>query len=335
MSRMLVRVSDVGPLLLGPLPSDALERLKKWPKPLGLVTQETDLPSKWTLEQKGTCVVVIRLIEAYLNNKHTLDGLLPGFQLVFAFSKSGVVNADARGIPNELGTPKVDLATKPAYLIRIDLDLVELIEQMTVDTISNFTAADLATLLSTTAPINRQHLRWHIMWMTVLLVFLHELGHVLRGHLSAARVAFAQKIPAGANLDLIDELDADVFSNSALAAIMSGLHNMRQDGAPPNEYKFIVGALAGRSVFATLAQYFGTKPSPTHPTKPVRAVWGVHDIGKLLGIDKTKVEEFFKRVDCRFGASDSEIFDEQRRQATAWEHWRILHELGFFKIYFP
>lgn len=331
MSRKLEIISDVGPVLLGPLPSDALERLKKWPVPLGLVTRESDMPATWTHEQKASCVVVVKLIQSYLGNAHTLEGLLPGFQLIVSFSKSGLVNADARGLANELGIPTVDLLKKPAYLIRIDLDLFELIDRMSENTLSSLDDAQLSALLSTALPVNRKLFRWHILWMTVLLVFLHELGHVLRGHLSASRDAFAPNIPAGANLDLIDELDADVFSNAALIAFLPDA----PAGIASDVYKFTVGALAGRTLFATLAGHFGPGVSQTHPAKPVRALWSIKDIGERVGIDAARIKAFFQSFDCRFESSDDAILAEQQRQAIAWGHWRALHHLGYFRIYFP
>jgi hypothetical protein len=335
MSRKLVCVSPVGPLMLGPLQADALERLAYWPEPLNLVCGATDLPATWSLEQKGSCVALTKLIEAYLTSPQMLDGLLSGFQLIVAFSKSNAANADARNIASHLGTPIVDIEKKPAYLVRIDLALVELIDQMASQALARFNDDEISGLLAVKTIVDRKPLRWHIAWMTLLLVFLHEVGHVLRGHMSPALTAFAFSIPNGANLTLIHELDADLFSNSALATILINMDSMVPSGSPPNTYKFVVGALAGRLLFESLAHLYGTTPSTTHPTKPVRALWSVHDIGKRLGVDESALKKFFVLVDCRFGANDTEISAEQVRQGIAWGHWQTLHDIGYFKTYFP
>jgi hypothetical protein len=332
-SRKLNRHSTLGPIEFGPLRSDALDRLSSWPEPLDLISSADQQQATGTSEQLSRCVELLDVLEAFFGNPRTLHGLIPGFQLIIALSMSGTVQADARSIASPLGTPSAEIETKPAYLVRVDIELAELIHQTVGESLAELSDDTFARLMLTASVPDRIAIQRHVERLTLLLAAFHELGHVFRGHLPPARPKVAHKIPRGANEELIDELDADLFANNALVSTLSSSSRPLPSGVTAAAV-FALGGLAGRSLFATLAR-FGTSPSLTHPAKPVRAFWTVWDFAERLGIDKSSRKSFFELVDCRFGVSDTEIADEQERQAIAWRHWQLLEQLGYFKTYFP
>ncbi|MFZ5635905.1 MAG: hypothetical protein ACOY82_04895 [Pseudomonadota bacterium] len=334
MARKLRSCSAVGPLLLGPMPRDAREKLRLLPS-LKPVQGASDLPAGWTPEQKAHCVAVCSLIEAYLRNPASLEGVCPGFRLIFLYSNCQEATADARSVQDLLGTPTAQVAEMPSYLIRIDASLVALTQQASADAIFCFGDADLGTIFDIPVP-DRRKIALHVCWMTLMQVFFHELGHVLRGHFRPGRT-----LPAGVNLPpdvgsrLLDELDADLFSNAALAVLLRSAIGKKSSSTDVGDrYRFAIGALAGRTLFGLLAQRYGTTPSITHPAHSVRAAWTVHDMARLFDISPHEAEMFLSRFRCDFGTSFVEIRAEVARQQSAWEIWKPLQDAGYFKADF-
>lgn len=336
MARKFTSCSVVGPLLLGPMPSDVRGRLRLVSSSLYPVQGASDLPAVWTVEQTGHCVAVCRLIEAYLRRPASLGGVCPGFRLIFLYSNCRETKADARSVQDLLGTPSVQVAKLPSYLIRIDVSLVALAQQASVEAISVFDDYDLATIFDIQGPVRRETIVWHVCWMALMQVFFHELGHVLRGHLSPGRtLPLGVGLAPGVGITLLDELDADLFSNAALAVLLrSSIRTTSPPARYSDRYRFAVGALAGRTLFGLLAQIYGTKPTDTHPALSVRAVWTVHDMARIFRISPREAEAFVSLFGFDFGASFDDVRAEYTRQQCAWEIWKRLQDAGYFNADF-
>lgn len=336
MVRKLTSCSVVGPLLLGPMPRDARDRLRLVSSSLSPVQGASDLPAEWTVKQKGHCVAVCRLIEAYLRNPASLEGVCPGFRLMFLYSNDREAGADARSVQDLLGTPRAQMAEMPSYLIRIDVSLVALAQQAAAEAISDVDDRDLAAIFDLPGSVPRETIAYHVCWMALMQVFFHELGHVLRGHFRPGRaLPPGVELPPGVGTRLLDELDADLFSNAALAVLLrSSIRAISPSTHYSDRYRFAVGALAGRTLFGPLARIYGTKPSDTHPALSVRAAWTVHDMARLLDISSDEAVAFVSRFGCDFGASRADVYPEVARQQRAWGIWKPLQDAGYFKADF-
>jgi len=316
--------------------ADAARRLKTCQGRFELVLGAEDLPKNWPPESRGDCVAIAKLIAAYLGNDVNVEGLPAQLQIVFSLCQTGQLTADAQAFEHELDVSVAEARNRPAYLIRIDLKIVDEVRQVAGATLASIGATQLQALFGGGSSIDMPALTMHITWMALMLVFLHAYSHCIRCHLApgrAARIARAA-LPADANIDLVEELDADLIANTALAVLLQSFSRSLPADINHNQRQFAVASMACRTMFAALSRYAKPAIGQTHPARPARIYWCVRDAASRFEIDDASVRAFFALVDCRLGFDEQLIAQEEQRQAQAWKHWKELRDSAFFSSCF-
>jgi hypothetical protein len=338
MTRRLKKLSEAGPLLLGPVPGFAMQRLRTFRDDLQILEALSDTPSTWPLEKRAAVLAVTRFVEAFLRNGNSLAGLLPDFRMIVAFSRTEEPNASASSITSLLGTPLQDEARAPAFLIVLDLELVSQVYDEAQAVAAGLTPADVAAIIGTGAAADLAAYAHQVAWLALMLAFFHELFHAVRGHLGGTPLP-ATWLPADLTQTLIYELDADLHGNVALKLLVASSISVEPgDAGVALRLRFLLTALAARSLFGALARSGGTALSPTHPAKAARVYWCVRDLAAHLQPDDARdaiVAAFFAHVDCRLGMAPEAVAVEQVRQHGAWQVWQRANAEGYFARYFP
>ena len=218
------------PITYGPLPTGHVAALGKAPS-LGLVLTEQDIPqASRDAPGAGLAPAVLQGIDTYVNGLGQLNALKPDVSLVIAYRTLSDDNAfPCNGVASRTG------AFHPgSHLIRINVDAIAALRATAVQLLADdavVASIDAALLADRQAKHDPAWLNQCVL-TAALMLFFHELAHVVRGHLGLLGASALTESPEAAasaasagpgSPRRVLETDADYFGALCLGQLLRRL----------------------------------------------------------------------------------------------------------------